>query len=150
MHCLSTASFRKFSINSFCKIFYRRRLFSSIQSYVDDGSIADLEIGNIRNFSVIAHIDHGKSTLSDALLQQVGNISEKQRSKGQVLDSLKVERERGITVKAQTATMLYVDVRSNKRYLLNLIDTVTFYSHLNSYISIYSIITIFFFIWLIQ
>jgi len=86
--------------------------------------MANLEIENIRNFSVIAHIDHGKSTLSDALLQLVGNISEKKRSKGQVLDSLKVERDRGITVKAQTATMIYFDSRTNTKYLLNLIDTV--------------------------
>ena len=68
-------------------------------------------------------MDHGKSTLADAMLQLTGNIDEGERLKGQVLDSLKVERERGITVKAQTASMLYTSSRTNKTYLLNLIDT---------------------------
>ncbi|CAN0040436.1 unnamed protein product, partial [Phaeothamnion confervicola] len=73
----------------------------------------------IRTFSIIAHIDHGKSTLSDALLVKTGNISEaSRRSRGQQMDTLKVERERGITVKAQTASMVY-----RGAYLLNLIDT---------------------------
>ncbi len=72
---------------------------------------------------MIAHVDHGKSTLSDCILQITGNISEKDRKKGQVLDTLKVEQERGITVKAQTASMIYLDERTNTKYLLNLIDT---------------------------
>ena len=95
----------------------------SIFEAVEAGSIADIPIENIRNFSVIAHIDHGKSTLSDCLLQLAGNITEKDRTRGQVLDTLQVERERGITVKAQTASMIFEDERSRKRYLLNLIDT---------------------------
>lgn len=65
----------------------------------------------------------GKSTLSDALLQLAGNISAEERSKGQVLDTLQVERERGITVKAQTASMVFEDGRSGERFLLNLVDT---------------------------
>lgn len=85
--------------------------------------LEDINIDHIRNFSVIAHVDHGKSTLSDAILQLTGNISETDRKKGQVLDTLKVERERGITVKANTASMIYEDRRTNQRYLLNLIDT---------------------------
>jgi GTP-binding protein LepA len=76
----------------------------------------------IRPLSIIAHIDHGKSTLCDRLLEQQGNISKLDKSSAQVLDSLKVERERGITVKAQTASMLYDD-KDGKSWLINLVDT---------------------------
>lgn len=96
----------------------------TIYDFVEEKeAFGNMDIENIRNFSVIAHIDHGKSTLADALLRWTGNISEKDRQRGQVLDSLQVERERGITVKAQTASMIFEDKRTNKKYLLNLIDT---------------------------
>lgn len=82
----------------------------------------DIPVSHIRNFSIIAHVDHGKSTLADRLLEITGAV--KQNSgKHQILDSLQVEQERGITVKAQTASLLYTEPRSGETYLLNLIDT---------------------------
>lgn len=76
---------------------------------------------NYRNFSIVAHVDHGKSTLSDRLLELTGVIQP--GDKNQVLDRLDVERERGITVKAQTCSMMYHDPRNDQDYLLHLVDT---------------------------
>ncbi|KAK3100187.1 hypothetical protein FSP39_015946 [Pinctada imbricata] len=125
--CIGTEKYRVDREYSFTGLTYQvlKRLYATSGEKAIFNKEVKIDVSQypperVRNFSIIAHVDHGKSTLADRLLEITGTISSRQKNE-QVLDRLQVERERGITVKAQTASLFYTYKGEN--YLLNLVDT---------------------------
>ncbi|PNH39554.1 hypothetical protein VD0004_g7348 [Verticillium dahliae] len=120
-HLPGVAAVRSQSFHGGCELAFAAPRTPDIHAYPNlERRISSIPIERYRNFCIVAHIDHGKSTLSDRLLELTGTISANASNK-QILDKLDVERERGITVKAQTCTMIYN--YKGQDYLLHLVDT---------------------------
>ena len=102
-----------------------------IGNKISEADLSGIERERIRNFSIIAHIDHGKSTLADCMLERVEAISKRTKENDRILDKLQVERERGITVKAQMASFIY---EVSYTVLLQSSGPVIFLSHINLYL----------------